>query len=248
MHNHTFKAFSIPSCYSKSFLASSHDLKRDFLNSGLDGANITVPHKEEAFRICDVLDDRAKIIGAVNTIVNKNGKIYGYNTDAPGFLKSIQEYKNINNVLILGAGGTAKAISIELKEVFKVTVLNRSNSREEFFVKNSINYYSWESFKYSDYDLIINTTSAGLIDNLLPLDKELLNKLFQNTKYAVDVIYGKLTPFLILAKKNNLIYKDGKDMLVSQGAIAFDIFTNHKYDIDKIRAEMDIGLNLPKIK
>ena len=109
MHNHVFKNLHVDSCYTRIHLLDGEKLKETFFAQKLSGANITVPHKEAAFKACDEVRGFAKEIGVVNTIVNENGKLIGYNTDADGFLFSIQEFENIKKVLIIGAGGTAKA-------------------------------------------------------------------------------------------------------------------------------------------
>jgi len=117
-----------------------------------------VPHKEIAFKLCDKVDKLAMQIGAINTIVKKDKYLIGYNTDALGFMMSIQPFKK-EKVLILGAGGTAKAIStIMKKENINVNILNRSEKRLKSF--DGIKKYSWDNFYIDNYDMIINTTSA----------------------------------------------------------------------------------------
>jgi shikimate dehydrogenase len=222
MHNAAFKALNIDAVYEKYELNDGAQLKQIFLTSNFSGANITVPYKIEAFKQADILDDFAKKIGAVNTWVLNQGKIYGYNTDAPGFIKAVSEFE-FNNVLLLGAGGTAKAIEVALiNENKKVDILNRSDKSDEF----SSSFYTWENFKIKKYDLVINSTSAGLNDDFLPTPKEILDKILLNAKYCFDCIYGKQTPFLQLANKYNKQYKDGTEMLLYQGVIALEKFVN----------------------
>ena len=111
MHNHVFKRLGFDACYTRVHLEDGSQLKETFLALGLSGANITVPHKEAAFKACDEVRGFAKEIGVVNTIVNEEGRLIGYNTDADGFLFSIGDFKNIKKVLLIGAGGTAKALA-----------------------------------------------------------------------------------------------------------------------------------------
>jgi shikimate dehydrogenase len=132
-------------------------------------------------------------------------------------------------ILIIGAGGTAKALSYVLP---KVHILNRSKGRFKDF-KEKVTF-TWNEIKEFDYDLIINTTSAGLNDDVLPAPKEILEKFFINAKYGVDVIYGKETPFLKLAKNYNLITKSGTDMLVYQGVMAMEYFLGKKLNRKKV--------------
>ncbi len=239
MHNLTFKGLGIDACYTRYLLQDGSRLKETFLNLQLKGVNVTVPHKEAAFHACDVLDDFAQKIGVVNTIVERGGKLYGYNTDAPGFLKAISEFNGVKRVLFLGAGGTAQSTSIILRdEGYEVTLLNRSAARLERYKKEGFRAYTFENFQAQAYDLVINMTSAGLEDEKLPAPKEILELLIPQAKACVDVIYGKETPFLKLAKSYNKPTKDGSDMLLYQGIIAFEHFTDYAYSFDEIKPYM----------
>ncbi|NPA27901.1 MAG: shikimate dehydrogenase [Epsilonproteobacteria bacterium] len=243
MHNSAFVEFGFDGVYFKEHLKDGSKLKDRFFELNLSGANITVPHKEAAFRAADILDDFAKRANAVNTLVNKDGVLYGYNTDAPGFLNAIKKFDNIKTILILGAGGTAQATSLFLKDAgYNVEILNRSKPRLEYFKEKGFKTYSFDEFKTRPYDLVVNMTSAGLKDENLPAPKEILEKLFLDAKGAVDIIYGKETPFLKLAKSFNLKTADGKDMLIEQGVLAFDYFTNHRFDLEEIRKIMQEAL------
>jgi shikimate dehydrogenase len=243
MHNNAFKHFDIDAEYTKTRLDNGSEIKSRFEIENISGANVTVPFKEDAYNLVDVVVEEANEIKAINTIVNKDGKLYGYNTDGEGFLKSIEEFGKIKKALIIGAGGTAKSISVVFaKNSIDFDVLNRSEGRLEFFKDLGYSTYSWDSFEVSEYDIIINTTSAGLSDTTYPIDEVLLKELFSKAKFAVDVIYGKDTPFLSLAKDMNLIVKDGKDMLLYQGVLAFDKFTNHEYKLDLITKYLKEGL------
>jgi len=221
-------------------LEQGRELRQKFLELGLQGANITVPHKEEAFKACDVLDAFAQKVGSVNTIVNKNGKLYGYNTDAPGFLKAIAEFQGIKTVLFLGAGGTAQSTSIILRDAgYDISILNRTPQRLERFEKEGFTTYTFENFNAENqYDLVVNMTSAGLEDDEYPCPVLYLEQLMPKAKACVDVIYGKETPFLKLAKKYNRPTKDGSDMLLYQGVIAFEYFTEGKFSFEEIKTQM----------
>ncbi len=235
MHNLSFQGLGFDGCYTRYLLEEGSTLKETFFNLGLKGINITVPHKEYAYHACDVLDPFSKKVGAVNTIVEREGKLYGYNTDAPGFLKAISEFKAIKTVLFLGAGGTAQSTSRILRdEGYEVTLLNRSENRLEKFKQDSFKTYTFENFTPKSYDLVINMTSAGLEDNSLPAPLEILEQVLPTAKACVDVIYGKETPFLTLCKSYNKPTKDGSDMLLYQGIIAFEYFTNNRYSFEEI--------------
>jgi shikimate dehydrogenase len=239
MHNLSFQGLDVDACYARYLLEEGSRLKETFFALGLKGINITVPHKEDAYAACDVLDPFAQKVGAVNTIVEKEGKLYGYNTDAPGFLKAISEFKDIKTVLFLGAGGTAKSTSIILKEAgYEVTILNRSGGRLTYFKEHGFDTYTFDDFHPKPYDLVINMTSAGLEDDALPAPSEILEEVIPTAKACVDVIYGKETPFLKLAKQQNKPTKDGSDMLLYQGIIAFEYFTEHAFSFEEIKQYM----------
>lgn len=239
MHNLAFEGLGFDGCYTRYLLKDGKRLKETFFALKLKGINITVPHKEHAFEACDVLDPFAQKVGAVNTIVEKGGKLYGYNTDAPGFLKAISEFKDIKTVLFLGAGGTAKSTSVILKDAgYDVTVLNRSEGRLTYFEEHGFKTYTFDDFVPQAYDLVINMTSAGLEDDTLPAPSELLEQVIPKAKACVDVIYGKETSFLKLAKKYQKPTKDGSDMLLYQGIIAFEYFTEHAYGFNAIKQHM----------
>ncbi len=239
MHNLSFQGLEFDGCYTRYLLEDGERLKKTFFDLGLKGINITVPHKEHAYSACDVLDPFAKKVGAVNTIVEQEGKLYGYNTDAPGFLKAISEFKDIKTVLFLGAGGTAQSTSSILRdEGYEVILLNRSEGRLEKFKKEGFETYTFENFIPKEYDLVINMTSAGLEDDSLPAPREILKQVIPTAKACVDVIYGKETPFLKLAKTYAKPTKDGSDMLLYQGIIAFEHFTNHQYSFEEIEPHM----------
>ena len=235
MHGYAIEGLGVDATYDKTLLLNGTKLKETFFKNNLSGANVTVPHKEEAFKQADEVRGIAKTIGAVNTLVLENGKMIAYNTDAEGFFESSKKFGDINSILILGAGGTAKAISLIFKEKGKdVTLLNRSKARLKPFIERGFECYTWDNFSPKSYDLVVNTTSAGLSDTNYPAPKELLSNILNNSKYAIDVIYNKNTPFLQLAKDLNIPCKDGSDMLLYQGVKAFNLFYHDKFDEKEI--------------
>jgi shikimate dehydrogenase len=121
------------------------------------------------------------------------------------------------------------------------TILNRSAKRLKDF--EGYNTFTWNSFEIENYDLVINTTSAGLNDDNLPSPKEVLNTLFKTAKYAVDVIYHE-TPFQRMAKEYGLEIKDGKDMLVYQGVLQFEKFVDFKINRDEVVKIMKEAIEL----
>lgn len=245
MHNAGFKHLYFHGEYSRTFLDNAKQLKNHFITEHIDGANITVPFKIDAFNQADEVRGLAQKIGAVNTYIKEDDKIIAYNTDAPGFMKAIEEFKDIKTVLLLGAGGTSKAIAVALRDAnIEVTILNRSMNNKEFFEDLGCKFYDTDGMRLLfsggdlvlNFDLIVNSTSAGLKDEEYPTSLELLKPLMQNTTYAFDCIYGKLTPFLQIAKEYDKIFKDGEDMLLFQGVIAFELFANTKSNKELVEA------------
>lgn len=236
LHNNAFKALKIPAFYGRYLLEDSFYSLRSL---HLKGANITVPFKEIAFQSCDEVFGIAKTIKAVNTIVFKSGKMLGYNTDALGFFECLNFAPK--NALIIGAGGSAKAVAYILKEKNIAThIINRSKDR----LKDFGNFFSatFSDFTPIDsYDLVVNTTPAGLTSQDLPLDVTILTSLLKNAKLAFDLVYGKETPFINLAKSLKIPYLDGKNMLINQAILAFIIFMeaqNITIDTEKLRQSM----------
>lgn len=221
LHNYAFEVLGINAFYGRYCLDKAKDFR--FLETlGLRGANITIPFKEVAFRACDEVFGIAKKIEAVNTIVFCDNKILGYNTDAMGFYECITSFK-FKNALILGAGGSARALACILQEKnIPATILNRSSERLQSF--EGFETCTFASFKPKKaYELIINATPSGL-ENSLPMQKEQLIEILNQAQLAFDLVYGRQTPFLQLAKSLKILTKDGKDMLVYQAILAFEIF------------------------
>ena len=239
MHNSVFKALNYDACYTRTELQDGTQLRKTFFALGLSGANVTVPHKEEAYKACDEIRGFAKKVGVVNTLINENGKLIGYNTDADGFIYAISEFKNIKKILLFGAGGTAKALATRfIQEGMDVTVVNRTQERLLYFQELGCDTYNWDTFTLSHYDLVVNSTSAGLKDSYLPAPKEIVATVLDNSSYVADAIYGKVTPFLQLAKEKNIIYKDGADMLLGQGVLANELFVKGRLKKDNIKYHM----------
>ncbi|MDD2652749.1 MAG: shikimate dehydrogenase [Sulfurimonas sp.] len=239
MHNSVFKNLNYKACYTRVHLRDGSKLKETFFALALSGANVTVPHKEAAYKACDEVRGFAKKVGVVNTLINENGKLIGYNTDADGFMFAIKEFGEVKNILVLGAGGTAKALCARfVQDGIKVSVLNRSEDKLLYFKELGCESFTWNDFKISKYDLVVNTTSAGLKDEELPAPLELIKEILDNSSFAADAIYGKMTPFLKMAKEKNITYKDGADMLLGQGVLANELFVNHELKTGDIKLHM----------
>lgn len=255
LHNAAFNALGINGVYSRALLEIIDDenlqqnaLKNLLFDLGLSGANITVPFKQTALNIANKADSLTEQIKSANTLIIEGDKISAYNTDAPGFLMAISEFSGISDALILGAGGTARAISYILdKNGVKVSILNRNENRAQAF--KNYNFYTPQSYqnKSHKHDLIINTTPSGLSFAGLPFDEDLLKKAMSSAKYAYDAVYGKASSFLALSKSGGLKCKDGLDMLLFQAVLAFKLFSKNNDELSITQA-MRYALKLPQIK
>lgn len=229
LHNSLYKELGVDACYTRYLLQEGFCLREKFFSLGLSGINITVPFKEDAFGACDEVDEFAKNIGAVNTIVLKDGKLCGHNTDAPGFIASLGDFCP-KNALIIGAGGTARAIAFALRaNKIEPLVANRGAERLVFFETHQFSVVRFDDLRESSFDLIINTTSAGLTNDDLPMQKEKIVSLLSQSKLAYDCIY-KETQFLKLAKELDVDRKNGLEMLIWQAFYAFEILLGLRLD------------------
>lgn len=193
--------------------------------------NVTIPYKLTVMPFLDFISDEAKSINAVNTIVNKNGKLYGYNTDFYG-LKSLIERSgtslNGKKVAVLGSGGTSNTAFVVAQSLGAVGVLKVSRSPRE----NYITYSELYDF-YSDIEVVINTTPCGMFPNIGEAAID-LNKL-PCVQAVFDAVYNPLSSQLILdAKKKGITAVGGLYMLVSQAAYAVEKFIDAPVDETKI--------------
>ncbi|MDD2523644.1 MAG: shikimate dehydrogenase [Endomicrobiia bacterium] len=204
------------------------------------GANITVPHKNDVIKYLDSVDKSAKIIGSVNTIVNKKGKLIGYNTDGNGLISDLNSKKiELKNkiVLVVGAGGASKAVLFALNKlkVKKIYLTSRTYTTAKNISKLYRNINPIEINKISgdllqQVDCIINSSTCGMnLNDKLPFEI----KKYKNNIILYDLIYNKLTPFKKFAVKHNLKYFSGEGMLIHQGSIAFEMWTNIKPNTKK---------------
>jgi shikimate dehydrogenase len=217
------------------------------------GLNITIPHKVAAIRFLDELDPLAEKIGAVNTIVNEEGVLKGYNTDATGFLQALLE-KRIEpggkNILILGAGGASRAISLILADRgANLTILNRLleldwaeelagrisqtfNREVEALELNRDNL----TRTLEKTDILVNATSVGMTPDIhqTPVDSDLLKP----ELIVFDIVYNPIkTRLLREAEEAGAKTISGIEMLVWQGALAFEKWTSLKPPVDLMRKE-----------
>ncbi|MBR7799342.1 shikimate dehydrogenase [Undibacterium fentianense] len=208
-----------------------------FAESGGLGANVTVPFKIEAFQLADVLSERARMAGAVNTLSFREGKIVGDNTDGAGLVRDIVLNARCPiagcRVLLLGAGGAARGAILPLLEQnpVRLDIANRTKQKAEDLInlaKREISggapipmqALSWEQLN-GNYDVVINATSASLHGDLPPISASI----FADRCLAYDMMYGdQVTPFNQFATLAGAQIRDGLGMLVEQAAEAFWIW------------------------
>lgn len=203
---------------------------------GCSGWNITIPHKEKIIPYLDELDESARKMGAVNTVVRQqDGSYKGYNTDGLGFVRSLEEVigngHRHKHVLIIGAGGAARGIAFALVATgyTHITITNRTVSKakaicDELDVEAIALSLNEAEEQLNQFDILIQTTSAGLnhSDFALPFS---MNRL-ASTAIVADIVYNPLmTPFLNEAKKKGATVITGLGMFIHQGALAYSYWT-----------------------
>ena len=207
--------------------------KKDF-----KGINVTIPYKKDVIPYLDEMDESAKAIGAVNTIINVDGKLKGYNTDFGGFLYMVKAY-NVHmegkKVLIIGNGGACAAVKAVCKHenAKDIVIVSRSANR------GAISYDEMYT-SHLDADIVVNTSPVGMFPNIVnaPIDVSWFHKL----ECVLDVVYNPiLTRLCFEAQEADIKRVIGLEMLIAQAKYAFEIFENMSFDdsiIDEIKKEM----------
>ena len=205
------------------------------------GANVTVPHKEAVFAAMDDVSDLALRAGAVNTIVPRNGRLFGDNTDIHGFVVPLRErevrFEGLD-AIVLGAGGAARGIVVALLNagVRRIHVLNRTIARAEHLAAtlgdDRVRSATSDQAQAlaSDAGLIVNATSIGWQGHDLPLDPAAFG-VMPPAAIAYDLTYRE-TPYLPAARAAGLATIDGFPLLVQQGARSFELWTGQPAPID----------------
>lgn len=224
------------------------------------GANVTIPHKEGVLPLLDHIDPLASRIGAVNTIVNRDDYLHGYNTDAPGLLHALHENGlgemlpdgNVSlkgcTVFLMGAGGAARGAAFGLTEagVERLIILNRNLERAQLLATDIQQHYDGPVFSLSDpsfliphpASIIINATSLGMHGDVSPLPADVLAHFDQDT-FVYDMIYNPSQTYLLCqARAMGLRTANGLSMLLHQGALAFELWTRQPAPIDVMRTTL----------
>lgn len=226
------------------------------------GANVTVPHKQAVAALVDEVDDEARAIGAVNTVVKQGARLLGCNTDAPGFVAALEEDgfdPAGTSCLVLGAGGAARAVVWALARAgAEVRVANRGEERAKDLVTDLTRSGlrrpapSWIANRdvaaaIADVDLLVNTTSVGMAGGPAPDGVPLPNDAdfrgLPASALVVDLVYRPaLTPLLARARELGLRHRNGVPMLVWQGALAFEAWTGVRAPVAAMRAAVEEAL------
>ena len=254
MHNALFQKFKINAAY-LAFKIEPQSLGLAFeamRSLGLRGVNVTVPFKEETLDYIDEIpEDLDRCIGALNTVVNRDGKLLGYNTDVQGFLFSLKEDLKFNpdakTILVIGAGGAARAVcfSLAYAHADKIWIYNRTPERAEglkghlqthFPETQMATVHSPDDLKDERIDLVVNASSCGMRSQD-PLAFNL--KILKNKPCVYDLIYSPSeTHFLREAKSLGLSSSNGLGMLAAQGAASFGLWTGEKNAVRETMLEV----------
>jgi shikimate dehydrogenase len=230
-----------------------------FRDEGGKGVNVTLPFKHEAWSLAGERAGDAAAAGAVNTIVFKDGKISGHNTDGLGLVADLEQNLRFalrdKRVLLMGAGGATYGVMQPLLKARprQVVVANRTLAKVQDLVahfekfaqlaQDGTSARSYAGLAGAQFDLVINATSAGLQDEMPPLPAGI----FAAGALAYDMVYGKQTPFMKFAQKHGARTADGLGMLVEQAAEAFFIWHGVRPDtspvIEKLRIQ-DSGIGI----
>ena len=218
---------------------------------GIGGVNVTIPHKERVMAYLDNIDESAQVIGAVNTIVRRDGKLIGYNTDGLGYVRSLKEemipHVSAARILLIGAGGAARGIAYALlKEgCQELIIANRTVERAQALADDLSPYGPIRVVPLLDapvidaeqVDIVINTTSVGMHPDVaaIPLNPDWL----QPHMIVSDIVYNPLETALVqAAQRTGCRTHSGLGMFVYQGAIAFEMWTGKQAPAELMRQEV----------
>ncbi|HCY77101.1 MAG TPA: shikimate dehydrogenase [Ignavibacteriales bacterium] len=219
---------------------------------GLKGFNVTVPHKVKVVDFINQLSEEASVTGSVNTVVNEMGKLIGYNTDVHGIVETLSPFKskiNGNEVCVLGAGGSARAVIYTLIRNFKPSKIFLINRTEQYAETLKQHFKSKMKFDgivikelmqpdlisiLNNCSLIVNSTSVGMYP---AQDDSILNTpdIFVKDQVVFDLVYNPVkTKFLQMAESKGAVPVNGLNMLVQQAAKSFNLWTGKEFPLEKV--------------
>jgi shikimate dehydrogenase len=237
MFNSAFEADQIPATYTRLAADSAQEAIKVFRSLGLKGMNVTAPFKEEIMPLLDEVDESAQFIGGVNTIVNKNGKLKGYNTDWIGVLRPIENQLSNTTLLkdkkclIIGASGAGKAAAFAMKiNDVKITIVNRTIEKAEQVAKNmGCEYAGLDNLSelIPQADIIV----IALTQNVNPINESWLSK-----KHIIFDANYKDSKIIEMAKRKGCTIINATDWLLFQGMKAFEYFLPYNPDYNSMKA------------
>lgn len=249
MLNAAFAAVGINAVYG-AFHIKSTELRQavnGFRALGFGGINVTIPHKLAIMEYIDEIDEGAKVIGAVNTVVHEDGKLIGYNTDGIGYVRALKEENRVSlagsRILVIGAGGAARGVVYALaqEKPKQIWIANRTAAKAEQLADSlnefaSVTGMALQEIKevIGDADVVINTTAVGMHPYIeeMPFQPDLL----KGNTLVSDLIYNPLTTKLLAeAKQKGCRIHGGLGMFVYQGAYAFEYWTGRQAPVDIMR-------------
>ena len=261
MHNTALKVVGFDAVYEKVLVEKEKlaTAMQEFREGRWDGLNVTLPFKVDVLPFMDQIDQSAKEIGAANTIVRRDGNLIAYNTDGEGYWTSLQSEvvldSEFRTAIVLGAGGAARAIATTLKyhDVEKIIIVNRDLEKAKRLVgqlkmdgKRSCEVLSWDQLRtdalLADTGLLVNTTSMGMDKNPWG-DLSFLSRL-PSSCVVSDIVYKpKNTQLLQQATQEGLAVHYGLGMLLYQGVLAFEKFTNQKAPVAIMKKALEEALS-----
>lgn len=254
MHNAELKRLGLDYVYVAWEVATENvpDAIRGIRALNVAGINVTIPHKEAVLPLLDEVVAEAKLVGAVNTIKNDDGRLIGYNTDVPGWSEDIQQDIPLagKKICVLGAGGAARAVCVAagINGASELLIVNRTASRKEQlaselsrnFASLKVNAITFDELgaqqSIAMNDVIVNTTPIGMKSQPgCPVPREWLRP----HQYVYDTIYGTTdTELMKAARSLGCRVRGGAGMLVRQGALSFKIWTGVEPSVEAMAAAL----------
>jgi shikimate dehydrogenase len=235
MHNQAFAAIGYNAVYLAFRVTDLDSAVKGIKALNFKGVSVTIPHKVAVMGYLDEVEETAATIGAVNTIVNNNGSLIGYNTDCRGALEALRTKTAIQekSVAIIGAGGAARAIGFGLKSAAgRLTILNRSRTNGESLAADlHADFSPLNEGQPNRYEILVNTTPIGMYPEMdaSPIPEKDLSK----EMVVMDIVYNPLeTKFLKDAAARGCQTINGVDMFVFQGAYQFELWTGQKAPVE----------------
>jgi shikimate dehydrogenase len=238
MHNTWFNACHVNAVYLAFSIDDISQAMAAMRALNIKGASITIPFKEKILDCLDGVDPVAADIGAVNTVVNRNGELWGYNTDCAGAVDPLKQISSPagKKVYILGAGGAARAVAFGIaREQGRVFIVNRNEERGKSLADHvKGKFVPWYDFTGAEADIIINTTPLGMAPDIhsSPVDKTVLHA----GTVVMDIVYNPLdTRLLCDARTVGCKTIDGLSMFIHQGAHQFRLFTGQEPPLELMK-------------